>query len=158
LSKNEITIDQLKLACRHSEEMKDADLTENMAIRTLELFADLYAKFQVVGNASPHHRNQFKLWSRRALELKKKDPNSKSFRCEHGTPRRGFARKVQELYKQGNLNLKNMNLLVERYWKVAVITVDEDRVLNSRKLRSEMLATPEERWEKAGIKIELKRD
>jgi hypothetical protein len=58
MSKNAVIVNQLKLACRHVEEMIAAGVTENLAIRTLELFADMYAKFKVIGNTSPHHVNR----------------------------------------------------------------------------------------------------
>lgn len=53
MSINAVTIDQLNLACCHTKEMMAAGVTENLAIRTLELFADVYAKLLMGGNASP---------------------------------------------------------------------------------------------------------
>jgi len=44
MSKNAITIEQLNTACRHVIELMDAGMTENLAIRNLELFANVYAK------------------------------------------------------------------------------------------------------------------
>ena len=41
--KNRISIEHLKLACRHVQELIAAGVSENLAIRTLELFADVYA-------------------------------------------------------------------------------------------------------------------
>src|ERR1700688_2475655 len=106
MSKNAITVDQLRLACGHVQEMIEAGVTENLAIRTLELFADVYAKFQVIGNTSPHHVRQVKLWSIKAKGLLSAIPDAKPrdhFRVEHGTPRRSFARKVLEFHKAGKL-------------------------------------------------------
>ena len=120
MSKNAITIDQLRIACRHVEEMRAAGVTENLAIRTLELFADVYAKLRVVGNASPHHVDEVKLWSVKARQLRNAKPDAKprdNFRVEHGTPRRGFAREVLALYRKDKLNERTIKELVKRHWK-----------------------------------------
>lgn len=159
MSKNAVTIDQLTLACRHVEEMKAAGVTENLAIRTLETFADVYAKLYKGGTASPHHVDQVKLWSIDATRLRKAEPDLKPkdhLRVEHGTPRRAFARKVLDLHECGKLNEKTMNRLVERYWKLAVITIAEDQRLN-KIARDKMLNTPEERWDAARIKFPASR-
>jgi hypothetical protein len=75
VSRNAVTIAQLELACRHTEEMMAAGVTENMAIRTLELFVDVYAKLHIGGAASPHHVDDVKLWSVDALRLRNRMPN-----------------------------------------------------------------------------------
>ena len=132
-----------------------AGVTENMAIRTLELFANVYAKLLMGGSASPHHVKQVELWSVKAKRLRKKMPDGKPkdlFRVEHGTPRRAFARKAFTLYQKGKLSEKSMQKLVHRYWKLAVITLEEDQCLN-RVARSRMFDTPEKRWSAAGIKF-----
>jgi hypothetical protein len=154
-SKNAITIEQLKLACRHVQEMIDSGVTENLAIRTLELFADVYAKLIVVGNASPHQVDQVKLWSIKARELRKTKPDAKPkdcFRVEHGTPRRGFARKLRLLFQKDELTEATMVELVKRDYRLAVITLEEDQRLN-KIARSKPFDTPEERWENADIKF-----
>ena len=76
MSKNDPTIEHLRLACRHVNELIDAGVTENLAIRTLELFADNYAKVQNGGTPSPHHVNQVPRlqWSLAALKAKKNNP------------------------------------------------------------------------------------
>lgn len=148
-------MEQLNLACRHVGEMMTAGVTENLAIRTLELFADVYAKLLMGGSPTPHHVSQVELWSVKAKHLRKKKPDGKPkdlFRVEHGTPRREFARKVLTLYQNDRLNEKFMQKLVHRYWKLAVITLEEDRRLN-RVARSRMFVTPEKRWSAAGIKF-----
>ena len=155
MSINAITIDQLNLACRHVEEMMAAGVTENMAIRTLEMFANGYANLLMGGNASPHHVTQVDLWSVKAKKLRMKMPDGKPkdlFRVEHGTPRRAFARKVITLYKKGKLNETSMQKVVKRYWRLAVVTLEEDQCLN-RVARSRMFGTPEKRWSAAGIKF-----
>jgi len=152
-SRNAVTIDHLALACRHLEEMIAAGVTENGAIRTLELFADVYAKCYKGGSATPHHVDQVDLWSVKARRIRSRMPDAKPrdyFRVEHGTPRRGFARKVLELYRKDKLSAKTMAKLVERYWKLAVITLEEDERLN-KVARSKTFNTPEERWAAAGI-------
>jgi len=154
-SKNAITINQLKLACRHVEEMIAAGVTENLAIRTLELFADVYAKFRVVGNTSPHHVSHVKLWSIKAKKVREGMPDAKPkhyFRVEHGTPRRAFARNVMALYHRGELDEATMSDTVQRDYRLAVITVQEDEKLN-KVARSKKFQTPEERWTAAGIEF-----
>src|ERR1035437_4100071 len=132
-----------------------AGVTENGAIRTLELFADVYAKMHLGGSATPHHVRQVSLWSVRAIEVRERIPNAKPreyFRVEHGTPRRGFARKVLELYWKEELTTKSMANLVKRYWKLAVITLEEDERL-TKIARSKTFKSPEKRWAAAGIKF-----
>ena len=156
MSKNAITIDQIKLACRHFEEMIDAGVTENYAIRTLEHFVDVFAKRSKGGSATPHHVSQVKLWSVKAKEVRDKHPNAKPkdhFRIEHGTPRRGFARKVLGLYKENMLDEKHLSDIVGRYWKLAVITIQEDDSLN-KIARSRVYPSPYERWADAGIEFD----
>ena len=155
MSKNRISIDQLSLACRHVEELTAAGVTENLAIRTLELFADVYAKLHFGGSATPHHVEQVprKQWSIEAKRRKAQYPNARAldhFRVEHGTPRRAFARAVMSLYKRGALTENDMIELATKSWKLAVITLEEDIRLN-RIARSRPSSTPDERWRDAGI-------
>jgi hypothetical protein len=149
-----VTIDLLNLACRHVEEMCVAGASENQAIRTLELWADGYGQFQTVGTTTPHHVRKVKpaLWSAKAAKLRKSDPDAagKFLRVEHGTPRRAFARKVLALHRAGKLNERTMAGLVRRDYRLAVITLEEDRQLN-RIARSTTFASPEKRWAAAGI-------
>ena len=154
-SKNEIAIVHLNLACRHVDEMIKAGVTENLAIRTLEIFTDVYAKLHKGGTASPHHVDQVKLWSIEARKLRDTKPEAKPkdhFRVEHGTPRRAFARMAFDLYQKDKLNKKKMNQLVENFWKLAVITLEEDKRLN-KVARSKVYETPEARWAAADIKF-----
>lgn len=153
--KNDITIEQLELACRHVEEMKNAGVTENLAIRTLELFADIYANIQQNEIRSVHHVDHVKLWSRKAKNIRRAIPDGKpkdSFIVEHGTPRRAFAREVFALYEKKKLNTRAMTILIQKKYKLAVITLDENKVLN-KIARCEAYTTPEERWDAAGIKF-----
>lgn len=73
-------------------------------------------------------------------------------RVEHGTPRRGFARKLLALYQKNELTAATMVELVDRDYRLAVITLEEDQYLN-RIARSKMFDTPEERWAAAGIEF-----
>lgn len=153
MSKNAISLEQIEIACRHVHELKDAGVTENLAIRILEHFADVYAKLHTGGSATPHHVDQVKLWSQEALKIRKDNPKAKPrdhFRVEHGTPKREFARLVLGLYAESKLNKGQLDELVERHWKLAVISLDEDKRLNAI-ARSKMHNTPEERWAAAGI-------
>ncbi len=150
-SKNQPTIKHLHIVCRHVGEMEKAGITENHAIRILELLTDIYAKLYMGGSATPHHISQVKLWSIKAKKLQKRYPKVK-LRVEHGTPRRGFARKVLNFYRRKKLTKKTMNMLVKKYWKLAVITIDEDYRLN-KIARSSIFKTPEARWQAAGIRF-----
>lgn len=90
------------------------------------------------------------LWS--VAALREKDPRQRI--VEHGTPRRDFARLIVfRHYVDGKLTEQALNALMDTYYKVAVITKEEDRRLNQLKLRSKMMSTPEARW--AAAKIEL---
>lgn len=154
MSKNSITIDQLKLACRHVEEMRKAHVTENLAIRTLELFADVYATLKVYGTTGPLHVDQIELWSIEAIKLRDAKPDVKAdFRIEHGTPRRDFARKILKLYDESQLSTERMNGLVERYYRLAVITLKEDQDINKVLDRSIVFTKPEKKWAAAGIRF-----
>ncbi len=151
VSKNSITIDQLHVACRHGGEMIEAGVSPNFAIRTLELFADFYGKLKQGGNGAPHHPSQVVLWSVKAKELRRTNPDAQ-LRVEHGTPRRYFALRVLELYKARELNTTAMDELVDRWYRLAVITLEEDRILN-KMARSKVPDTPEKRWRAAGIEF-----
>ena len=155
--KNSPTVEQVALACRHVDEMIAAGVTENLAIRTLELFTDVYANLLIYKKAGPHQVDKVPIsqWSLKARELRASQPTAKPrdyLRVEHGTPRRGLARKVLELAREEALSVTSLDATVTRYYKLAVITVEEDNLLNSLS-RSEMLDSPESRWELAGIKF-----
>ncbi len=70
MSKNAITIEQLNIACRHVVELMEAGMTENLAIRSLELFANAYAKYRVLRHVNPDHADQYALWSKAAKKAK----------------------------------------------------------------------------------------
>ena len=55
---------------------------------------------------------------------------------------------VLELYDRGELTEATLAHLVTRYWKLAVITLDEDLRLN-KLARSKLYASPDERWWRA---------
>ena len=139
------------MACRHVEEMKKEGVTENHAIRVLKLLADIYANLLKGGTASPYSAGRVELWSLKARKFKNYKPYGKYVRVEHGTPSTTFARMVLQLYKDNKLNQKEIDNLVNRYWKIAVITLNEDKRLNEIGARSKMFKTPELRWEEAGI-------
>jgi hypothetical protein len=155
MSKNAVTIEQLATACRHVDELINAGMTENLAIRNLEQFANFYAKMRIIGNTAPDHVDQYKLWSKAARTARSATPDRPSgqhLRIEHGTPRRHFARYVLETFKAGNLTKEWMDHLCDTKWKVAVITHEEDQQLNTS-ARSQLFDTPEKRWASAGIKF-----
>jgi hypothetical protein len=151
--RNDVSLNQIQIACRHYQEMRAANVTENLAIRTLELFVDVYAKVHSGGTPAPHHVSQVRQWSTKARELKKRKPHAKPkdhFRVEHGTPKRELARLVFDLHQEKKLNSQNLNKLIKRYWKLAVITLDEDRRLNNI-ARKKMYNSPDDRWAAAKI-------
>ena len=154
-SKNQPTVKHLHIVCRHVGEMEKAGITENHAIRILELLTDVYAKLMNGGSASPHSVNQVSLRSIAALHWLRNNPKIKPggyLVVEHGTPRRGFARKVLNLYRRKKLNEKTMDILVKKHWKLAVITVNENNRLN-KIARSSIFKTPEARWQAARIRF-----
>jgi hypothetical protein len=155
-SKNQPTIQQLILLCRHIDEMEKIGMTRNHSIRLLELTADVYAKLLKGGSASPHSAGQVGLWSVAAKKAKRVHPkmrNGEYLIVEHGTPRRAFALRVfNDLYLRDKLNEVEMNKLVRKYWKLAVITKEEDHML-TKIARSKMYSSPEKRWATAGIKF-----
>jgi len=156
MSKNTITIKQLGILCRHVNELLDAGFTENIAIRLLELGANIYAKQLTMRINAPDHAGQFKLWSKAALKAKRAHPKRKYglyLRVEHGTPRRQFARLVLKAYKNQKITILWMNRLCRKIWKVAIITHAEDK----RLARSKMYVSPEARWKAAGIEFPPKK-
>lgn len=156
MSRNKVTIQQLNLCCRHYFEMLEVGMTENYAIRTLELISNSYAKYLVVGNTSPDHVDQYILWSTAAIQyrLTNKDyTSSGKLRVEHGTPKRQFSRLILKAFGAGSLTEIFMENLCRERWKVAVITTDEDKLLSQSKLRSHLAETAHERWEMCGIEV-----
>lgn len=152
MSKNMLTIKQLKILCRHVNELLGAYFTENLAVRLLELGANNYAKYKLLGTTAPDHADQFEMWSKAARKAKKTHPKwkySRYLRVEHGTPRRQFARLVLNAFRHGKLTQSWMNNLCGTKWKVAVITHEEDARLD----RSRLYRTPEARWEAAKIRF-----
>ena len=75
MSKNAPTIKQLELACRHVNELMAAGLTENMAIRNLELFANVYAKFLTLNTTTPDHVSQY---GRNTVQARNRAPGAKT--------------------------------------------------------------------------------
>lgn len=153
--KNDITIEQLRLACKQYKQMRKAGVSENYAIRQLEFFSDVYSKISRHKSRGVHHVSRVKLWSHKALRWKKKNPDAKpkeNLRVEHGTPKRAFARLVLELYAAKKLKAKELDKIVKKYWKLAVITIDEDLQLN-KVARSRKYSSPRKRWRAAGIRL-----
>ena len=122
MSKNKKSLQQIALACKHFHEMRNVGVSENHAIRTLELFCDVYAKVVTDGTSIPHRPKKipFLNWSNRALEARYENPDLKTqgnLVVEHGTPRREFARLVLKLYDSERLDENKLNNLVRKKWK-----------------------------------------
>lgn len=154
MSKNKPTIRQLQLACRHINEQIAAGMSLNHAIRLLELIADVYAMTHEDGKANVWHpkrvpSDRWSIAARREHRAKPNVPTGTYLRVEHGTPRRQFAGFVRELHKRRRLNAPNMARLIKRYWKMAVITHEEDRRLKRRN----KFKNPVERWAEARIRF-----
>jgi len=161
-STNEVSIEQLEMVCRHVIEQEDVQLSENYRMRLITLLADTYAKQREIGTTSPDSADMFRKWSIEAIrvwdEASKEDKNpkygkpkyGKYVRNEHGYGKNMFARRVVQAYENagGSLTRRAMNKLVKEYWRVAVISLEEDKRLD-RTNKEELPA--EERWEKAGI-------
>jgi hypothetical protein len=122
---NAPTFAQIKLACRRVIEMREAGITENIAIRQLELLANLWGKFRLLSHCSPDRADQFEYWSRAARKAKVTHPNAAYgtyLRVEHGTPRRDFAREVLAAYKAGKLTAQWMDRHCTAKYKIAIVT------------------------------------
>jgi hypothetical protein len=156
LSKNQITFEQIQLACGHVLELNAAGVTSNIAIRTLELMIDVYGKLYHGGKATPHHVSHIKQWSiaaRKAIVNHPGRPAKEFLRVEHGTPRRALATLVLKHHADNSLDKNLLNDFMARYWKLAVLTLEEDERLN-RLVRSKMSDTPEQRWALVNIEME----
>jgi hypothetical protein len=148
MNKNAVTIQQIEMACRHAGELMTSDVSENTAVKTLHRLIDVYCKRRLLGYMSPDHADDYQLWSRAARQAKASNPGKpygQYLRVEHGTPRRHFVREVLAKYRVGGLTKDWLDDFCDKYWKVAVITHEEDERLR-RLARSQAYPTPEERW------------
>ena len=155
MSVNALSAEQLSLMCRHVDEAVSAGVSFNVAIRSLEIALDAFAKHRVYGNTSPLSANQIpeEQWSVAAKADRQMHPDrpfGEYLRVEHGTPRRALANLVLDLNRTVGLTTENLNALVDARWKIAVITLDEDRLLE----RSALHPIPGARRASAGIKFE----
>ena len=154
MSKNTINISQLEIVAKCMLKLQKSGMRENLAIRHLEKLVDVYAKYKAISKVSVDHVDEFSLWSKAALNAKVETPERKPgeyLRVEHGTPRRKFAKMVLNAFTEGKLDEQWMKNHCEVYWRVAVITLEEDRKLN--KLRKLDFNSPEERWAYVGIEF-----
>jgi hypothetical protein len=99
-----------------------------------------------------YDKSKLELWSVFALHAVNRDPRVK-LRVEHGSPKAAFAARTLDLYTKDKLTEEVFNQELDRLYKLAVITLDEDQKLNDAGLRSKMLSSPEERWNNVGITI-----
>lgn len=142
----------MQLVCRHIDELIAVEVSMNHAIRLLELMTDVYANLSTGGRPVVHSAGLIKLWSLAAKKHKFKKLFGKYVRVEHGTPRRALARMVLDLYHKHKLSKPELDKIVKKYWKLAVITLEEDCRL-SKIARSTMYKKPELRWRAAGIRF-----
>ena len=147
------TASQVELTCQYTKALQDSGESENAYIRALEAHVDGYAhgfhKDRVP--PGPYDQRRIDHWSAAATLAHARDPNVK-LRKEHGTPRRELSRLVYKLWLNSEFSEAALSELVARYWKMAVITLDEDRRLN-KIARSTMYETPNARWAAAGIEF-----
>jgi hypothetical protein len=163
-SKNDITIRQLNIMGRHFWELTDAGVTDNIAIRQAVKMTDIYAKMRVIGKCSVDRADEFSHWSVEAIKLWNdaisKNPKEKYgayLRIEHGTPRTQFTHLVLKEYKRTKLlTIEWLAEQIEKNWKVAVITREEDKNLSQNGGRTnKYFKSPERRWADAGIKFPI---
>jgi hypothetical protein len=135
----EITYEQLMLTLKNYHELLDAGLSRNWCGRTLYMVIDIYASQSVRGLPIPV--------SKAARGL----PKSQC-RYEHGTPMSAIITMFIEDYKKGILT-KESSLETAKLWRVAHITLEEDKRLNASGLRSKAMNLPHERWSQVGIEF-----
>lgn len=75
------------------------------------------------------------------------------YRKEHGSPQQAVAKIVFDLFLKGELTEDKLIELVKQYWKMAIITLEEDQKLNRIGARSKLYNLPEERWAHAEILV-----
>ena len=68
-SKNDITIEQLNVACSHFFELKELDMMSNIAIRQIVKMVDIYSKMRVIGKCSVDRADEFSHCSIGAIKL-----------------------------------------------------------------------------------------
>ena len=90
-----------------------------------------------------------KLWSVAALAAREANPKAKVIR-EHGTPMSAFTKIGYDRYLRDGLTKDVLDDLIAKYYRLAVITDEEDRRLK-KLARSRMYDTAEARWAAAGI-------
>ncbi len=120
--------------------MRDAGITDNLAIRT--------PFFMVNGYSTVIKTGMKRLVSVEARHLDKKD-------CilEHGAPRTGFTRLFIDAWREGKLTEEYAEALVHQHFAEAIITREEDQKLTRLGFRSKLFDTPYARWKAAGIEF-----
>jgi hypothetical protein len=120
--------------------------------RRIECYFFGYAELYAGPKGVPY--DQIDLWSEGAIaEYSKDKSNVRNFVKEHGTPRTVFAAMILDIYLRGELTKEVMNQNFDTFYKLAVITKEEDARLNAIGARAKMYETPEKRWTAAGIKV-----
>jgi hypothetical protein len=135
----EITYEQLMLTLKTYHELLDAGLSRNWCGRTLFMVIDIYASQSIRGLPIPVSKAAHGL------------PKSQC-RYEHGTPMSAIITMFIEAYKANKLT-KESSLEIAKLWRVAHITLEEDKRLNASGLRSKAMNLPHERWSQVGIEF-----
>ena len=86
--------------------------------------------------------------SPKALELINQG-NTKDLIYEHMIPKENYIQGpcLEAIKKRSPLSLNQIHELLDKYWHIALITIDEDKILNSLKLRKHM----PENWDNEDI-------
>jgi hypothetical protein len=143
-------------ALEYASKARDAGADPNCYLRELMERIDGANSARRSYYVGPAGYDKFKLelWSMEALRVVSKDPNAiKQLRVEHGSPRAAYAARILDLYIKGILTEEVFYQDLDRLYKLALITLEEDLKLNAAGLRSKMLETPEARWGRVGIEV-----
>jgi hypothetical protein len=152
------TYECVLLALAYMKKLRDAGVTHNKVHREIMFRIDgaNNARKGHYSGAKGFNKSTIDLWSAKALAAFKKDPTVK-LRVEHGSPRTPFAQRIFNLYLRDKLTEKLFNKMLDEHYKLAVITLEEDKRISANGHRSVMHDTPDMRWKAAGIKIVDKR-
>ncbi len=146
----------VEFALEYATKARDAGADPNCYLRELMESIDgansARRGYYYAAQFNGYDKSTLELWSVDALQAVGRDPNVK-LRVEHGSPKAAFAVHILDLYTKGKLTEDIFNQELDRLYRLAVITLDEDQKLNDAGLRSKMLETPEDRWARVGIEI-----
>jgi hypothetical protein len=146
------TLAQQKIMLEAVKQLEALGTSENAYYLLIDDWIDGYMRSLMHEfTAGPYHPLKTRHWSRKAIEAYKNDKKS-LLRVAHGTAKRNISRLVFAHYKAGKLTEDTMLAIAQRYWKIAVLTKEENSRLD-KVARSTMHDTPDERWALIGAEI-----